>query len=109
MKKEMTTNEYLHQTYRLELIPTPRPFAVCEDGFTISIQASIAHYCIPRVTGDIEYERVELGYPNIEDDLIKEYAESDNYTNTVYGYVPVEVVDQLLKKHGGIIKCKNEY
>lgn len=94
----MTTNEYLHETYRLE--STPRPLAVCEDGFTISIQASIAHYCIPRVTEDIEYKKVELGHSNIEDDLIKEYAESGNYTNAVYGYVPVEVVDQLLKKHG---------
>ena len=105
----MTTNEYLHETYRLESIPTPRPFAVCKDGFMISIQASIYHYCIPKITGDIEYEKVELGYPNVEDDLINEYAESCNYTNTVYGYVPVEVVDQLLKKHGWIIKCNNEY
>lgn len=102
----MTVNEYLHKTYNFELFPTPRPLVVCKDGFAVSIQASAAHYCAPRVTDDIEYERVELGYPNIEDDLIKEYAESDNYTDTVYGYVPVEVVDKLLEKHGGIVGQK---
>lgn len=102
----MTVNEYLHKTYRYELFPTPRPWVVCKDGFTISIQASAIHYCVPRKTGDIEYERVELGYPSAEDDLIKEYTEFDNYTDTVYGYVPVEVVDKLLEKHGGIVGQK---
>ena len=32
-----------------------------------------------------------------------EYAEDDwNYTETVYGYVPIEVVEKLIEKHGGI-------
>ena len=35
--------------------------------------------------------------------MINSYAE-DEYkpTDTVYGYVPMEIVEQLIKKHGGI-------
>jgi len=39
--------------------------------------------------------------------LIEEYAETflediTDFTNTVYPYVPVKIVDKVLKKHGGI-------
>lgn len=31
------------------------------------------------------------------------YREDDlDYTDTVYGYVPIEVVEKLIEKHGGI-------
>lgn len=35
--------------------------------------------------------------------LITDYAEDNTYTDTVYGYVPVEIVDKLIEKHGGIV------
>ena len=106
-----------------------RPRIVCNDGFSVSVQASEHMYCKPRYTQwqsedgwqvingsywtsskiprNFEtdrfalYESVELGYPSEEDELINEYAEDDDYTNTVYGYVPVNVVEQLVEKHGG--------
>lgn len=84
-----------------------RPYLECADGYRISIQASENHYCSPRKNGLHEYNKVELGFPSAEDELINDYAEEDeDYTNTVYGYVPVEVVDQLLEKHGGIAKVR---
>ena len=47
---------------------------------------------------------MELGYPSEPDELIEEYAEDwDDLTDTVYGYVPIEIVDKLLEKHGGIV------
>ena len=49
-----------------------------------------------------DYESVELGFPSIEDELINEYAEDEPYTETVYGYVPIEIVEELINKHGGI-------
>lgn len=50
-----------------------------------------------------DYESVELGFPSTEDELINEYAEDDSdYTKTVYGYVPIEIVEELINKHGGI-------
>lgn len=46
---------------------------------------------------------MELGFPSAADDLITDYAEDNSYTDTVYGYVPVEIVDKLIEKHGGIV------
>lgn len=82
-----------------------RPRIVCKDGYSVSVQASRFHCCQPRIDGADKYESIELGFPNREDTLINDYAEDDGcYTDTVYGYVPVEVVNELIKKHGGIVE-----
>lgn len=80
----------------------------CKDWYKISIQASYWHYCQPRYTffhhSMFWYTHMELWYPNQEDDLINEYAEDkDNKTWTVYANVPVEIIENLLKKHWWII------
>lgn len=87
-----------------------RPRVICADGFQISIQASRCHYCDPRNNNADKYDKVELGYPSEEENLIMRYAEEDEEpTHTVYGYVPVEIVDEMLKKHGGIVDvCRRE-
>lgn len=106
-----------------------RPRIVCNDGYSVSVQASEHMYCEPRYTqwqnengwqvinGDYwsssgtprnfetdhftPYDSVELGFPSEADELIYEYAEGDDYTSTVYGCVPVKIVEQLIEKHGG--------
>ena len=97
----MTINEFLQKTnycgYGL------RPRVHCADGFSVSVQASQYYYCRPRIDSAEKYNAVELGYPSAADDLITDYAEDNSYTDTVYGYVPVEVVDKLIEKHGGIV------
>ena len=105
----MTVKEFLATTIKShkyqfsdEAIQENRPRLLCNDGFSISVQASKFHYCSPRLDGIQDYEAVELGYPNHEDELINDYAEDDDYTKTVYGYVPIEVVEKLIVKHGGI-------
>lgn len=106
----MNTNEFLKATENIAYVtygeivcPRPRPHVVCKDGYRVSIQANSYTYCRPRIDHADSYSKVELGYPNQEDDLISDYAENPvNQTGTVYGYVPVEIVDQLLEKHGGI-------
>ena len=80
-----------------------RESVVCADGYTISIQASEYHYCVPRTNDAKEYGACELGFPNQPDELINEYAEDSDYTSTVYAYVPAEVIQALLEKHGGIV------
>ena len=76
---------------------------VCADGFTVSIQANETSYCSPRVNSADKYDAVELGFPRDSDDLILEFAEDrDRPTETVYGYVPVGVVNLLIAKHGGV-------
>lgn len=102
--------QYLKNTYKLNGYGYShvevRPRIECEDGFTISVQASQNMYCEPRVDLDTGmYTRVELGYPSEEDELILPYAEDpETPVETVYGYVPIGLVEQLINKHGGIKK-----
>lgn len=120
------------------VIQKVRPHITCADGFTVSIQASETHYCEPRITqyydgkhwqkeildrwgmrgsGEFEsedsftpYESVEIGYPSVVEPDILDYAEDgDDPTNTVYACVPVEIVDKVLEKHGGIEGWGNRF
>ena len=76
----------------------------CADGFTVSIQASSNHYCIPKSDATSAYESVELGFPNRPCMFIKDYAEDRaNLTGTVYGYVPAHIVRKMIAAHGGIV------
>ena len=76
---------------------------VCADGFSISIQAGNGKYSVPRYEA-IAYTRLELGYPNRPCPFIYKYAEDKtDYTDTIYPYVPAEVVDTMIKGHGGIV------
>lgn len=102
-------NEYLKRTRIVETgsngfeCEGVRPRLICKDGFSVSVQASRFHYCSPQIDGANEYEAVELGFPSAEDSIIEEYAEDPtDLTGTVYGYVPVDIVNKLVEKHGGI-------
>lgn len=77
------------------------PHITCADGFSMSVQAGRIHYCSPR--SDIgPWLRVEVGFPSEEEPDLLPYAEDPhNPTETVYGYVPTEVVDRIIEKHGG--------
>ena len=97
----MTINEFLQKTNYFGYGCRPR--VRCKDGFSVSVQASQYHYCRPRIDSAEKYEKVELGYPSAADELITDYAEDRTYTDTVYDYVPVEIVDKLIEKHGGIV------
>ena len=83
------------------------PHIVCEDGFSMSVQVGYSLYSTPKKVAK-RYSEVEIGYPSEPELLLEEYAECFSseeiidFTNTVYPYVPVAVVDKVLKKHGGI-------
>ena len=78
------------------------PRIKCNDGFEMSVQGSSGHYSSPREYGDEFYE-MEIGFPTQEEALIIQYAENkDDLTNTVYGWVPVHVIQKVIDKHGGI-------
>ena len=90
--------------FKKKLIRQTSPPFKCKDGFTVSIQAGESLYSTPREWNAEKYTAVELGYPSEEDPLIAEWAENpdDSGTNTVYGWVPVDVVNKLIDKHGGL-------
>ena len=82
---------------------------VCRDGFSISIQASAFAYALPREDNPPNgYTHVECGYPSskpITSSLLAHAEITDEepkYTETIYGYVPIEVVQAELAAHGGI-------
>ena len=83
------------------------PHIVCSDGFSMSVQVGYSLYSKPKKVAK-RYSEVEIGYPSEHEPLLEEYAETIfedgfvDYTDTVYPYVPVKVVDKVLKKHGGI-------
>lgn len=82
------------------LRPTRRLF--CKDGFSISVQASEFTYCSPRKDKAWPYSEVELGFPSEEDPLIESFAEDPDTIETVFPFVPIEIVNSLIEKHGGI-------
>lgn len=100
-------NEFLRKTFSETIFGTPalRPIAVCANGFNLSIQASSMHYCRP--SKDLQggdYSKVELGNLSETVEEFLPYAENEaRPLFTVYGYVPVETVDAVLAKHGGIV------
>ena len=83
------------------------PHIVCSDGFEMSVQVGSHLYSTPKKVAK-RYSAVEIGFPSDHEPLIEEYAETfhqedaPDYTDTVYPYVPVKIVNKVLKKHGGI-------
>jgi hypothetical protein len=74
----------------------------------LSIQASYGHYCTPRKTlKDInEYTAMEFalmnkeGFISVSDALpnFTRLKEIEEYEDTVYGYVPVELIEELYQE-----------
>jgi len=78
---------------------------VCADGFRMSVQAHDGAYCEPGLDAQSKYTRVEIGFPSQEEPLIMPWCEDTSKpTDTVYGYVPVDVVTNVIVKHGGMVE-----
>jgi hypothetical protein len=79
-----------------------------DNGMSVSIQASEGHYSAPRISGldATEYTQFELGYPNFcPPDYILDYAEDkDEPTETVYPYVPYELIQRMLEEMSNVIE-----
>ena len=79
------------------------PRIKCVDGFSLSVQCNSGSYCNPREDYSDFYYKVEVGFPSDVPENIMSYAENyENPTETVYGYVPIELVEELIEMHGGI-------
>ena len=74
----------------------------CKDGVTLSVQVSEFHYCTPRSNVG-PYTHVEVGFPSVKphEAMMKFAEEPDMPTQTVYGWVPVEVMREFIELHGG--------
>jgi hypothetical protein len=86
------------------IVKNPVPPIVCKDGFRMSVQAGATLYCTPRTDNAIYYSTMEIGFPNQVEPLLMDYAENSRIPlDTVYGWVPVDLIDLVIAKHGGIV------
>ena len=79
------------------------PRIVCEDGWKVSVQCGKGLYSIPRADRMPSYTAFELGYPSDHEPLLDGYAENSDNWCCIYLYVPIELIDQVIEKHGGIV------
>lgn len=87
----------------LEIKPTA-PRIVCMDGTSLSVQAGEFLYSSPRQNVG-PYYSVEVGYPSRVFEELMPYIDGDADTDplsTVYGYVPIEIVEGIVADCGGI-------
>jgi hypothetical protein len=84
----------VQQSYRLLLA----------NGVSLSIQASYTHYCTPRMLLPYaQYTEFEVGFPSEEIEALMPYCDDTSKpTETVYGYVPLEVLDAYIASVGGV-------
>jgi hypothetical protein len=121
-------NDYFKQFYPADLSPdkfefdgmlggmwrfkdsTVRPIfprMLCADGFNMSVQGHAGAYSRPRDDYAARYAQVEVGYPSEREELLMPYVEdAERPTETVYGYVPVSVIEAVIAKHGGLVGPK---
>ena len=104
---KMKINDFIQKYRKVKtLVPgmtsSHTPHVICKDGFKMSVQAGQSLYSTPKDVAD-DYEEAEVGYPSTEETLLTTYAEdNDNLCDTVYGYVPCSIIDEVIEKHGGI-------
>ena len=124
MKRKTNINEFIKNNLKVKVLyegedslmkhmmtSTRLPKIVCVDGFEMSVQVGHSLYSTPKKVAK-RYSEVEIGFPSEREPLIEEYVELGifdtaqgrgvDYTDTVYPYVPVKIVNKVLKKHGGI-------
>lgn len=81
-----------------------RPSVICADGFTFNIGASLLHYCEPQ-DSDGPYTSVEIGWLSQPEPLLLDYADdATEPIKTLYPFVPVDIVAEVIRKHGGLKK-----
>jgi hypothetical protein len=80
-----------------------RPKIVCMDGFKMSVQGNEMTYSIPKKVAT-EFTAMEIGFPSAQEDLIMEFIDRLvlEPTQSVYGYIPIDLIEKIVEKHGGI-------
>jgi hypothetical protein len=76
----------------------------CKDGFSLSVQVHYGAYCSPRDGMGPVWTHAEIGFPSDEPNkAVMAYAENpSDPTQTVYPYVPMILIEQLIIEHGGM-------
>ncbi len=98
----MYIQEFTTKTFIVKDKTIFRPRIHCKDGFSMSVQASRHHHCQPKKTQE-NYTSMEIKLPSEDESLLFDFAKILNdCTGTIYAYVPNEVINNVIDKHGGI-------
>ena len=89
-----------------------RPKIECRSGLKISVQASLAHMCEPRQNHCSNYSHVEVYMPvevkqgkySLIEDWYQYGDDPEHKRPQLFAYVPVELVNRLIRDHGGPIE-----
>jgi hypothetical protein len=78
---------------------------ICKSGFSMSVQAHVGAYCSPRSNNAKSYTHVEVGFPSTAEPMLMDWCDDPtDPMGTVYGYVPVQVITNVIAKHGGMVE-----
>lgn len=82
-----------------------RPYIICKDGYTMSVQANSCLYCMPEEDCLEKYNEYE-----VRGETSKKIKEFEKWVNNsedeypLYAYVPEEEIIKLINKHNGLDK-----
>lgn len=99
--------KYNHENPKMSIQMT-KPLLLA-NGVVLSVQASQYHYCHPRQTAPVPdydfYEAFELGFPTekLPEEFTEYAGDSDHLTDTVYAYVPKELLQKYIDSVGGVV------
>ena len=75
---------------------------ICHDGFRLSVQASYGHYCSPREwVNDGAYGKWEVMLYGDDPEFHERCDGEGSPDNEPYGWVATEIIEDLIKRHGG--------
>lgn len=101
----MTLDQFLSKYRIFQFVWKTQKHLVCNDGFSVSVQCGSHVYSKPKRDNSKPsyYSAFELGFPSEKDDLLLKHAKVlEHSEHSIYCYVPREVVEELIAKHGGI-------
>lgn len=80
---------------------------IFNNGASLSIQASENHYCEPRKSDGVVWDSYEVAFGDggVNLDPLKEIIEAaEEYGDTVLGFVPTDLILQVIALNGGVAK-----
>lgn len=81
------------------------PHVICKDGFQMSVQAGRGCCSTPTDDEADYYSSVEVSSLSDDEPLLDQFRNDEQCEGCYlsdYHYVPVEVINEVLEKHGGV-------
>lgn len=94
--------DYVHDHFAKHPDRRVRPHIITKRGGGLSVQASSGHYCSPRIDGAAQYTMVEVWWDGDHTPKPLRPYLSEWDRKGPASYVPVDVVNRLIARRGGL-------